>query len=108
MYVNMEPRGEERGVTGSWTIQIRNTIVARSAQLSAGVGGTVEWGGPGDPHSEPLRDTWTSDFLSRGEGREVIGKRLRDKTVPCQVQRSLMKVVTNSFPCGAHPSGKNT
>ena len=35
------------------------------------------------PHSEPLTDTWTSDFLSReGEGREVIGERLRDKTVP--------------------------
>ena len=27
---------------------------------------------------------------------------MRDKTVPCQVQRSLMQVVTNSFPCGAH------
>jgi hypothetical protein len=24
------------------------------------------------PHSEPLTDTWTSDFLSREEGREVI------------------------------------
>jgi hypothetical protein len=35
-----------------------------------------------DPHSEPLTDTWTSDFLSRGEGREVIGEWLRDKTVP--------------------------
>jgi hypothetical protein len=35
------------------------------------------------PHSKPLTDTWTSDFLSReGEGREVIGERLRDKTVP--------------------------
>ena len=37
----------------------------------------------GAPHSEPLTDTWTSDFLSReGEGREVIGERLRYKTVP--------------------------
>ncbi len=40
----------------------------------------------GTPHSEPLTDTWTSDFvtdfLSReGEGREVIGERLRDKSV---------------------------
>jgi ribonuclease HI len=35
------------------------------------------------PHSEPLTNTWTSDFLSReGEGREVVGERLRDKTVP--------------------------
>ena len=55
------------------------------------------------PHSEPLTQTWTSDFLSReGEGREVIGERLRDKTVPWQVQRRLMQAVTNSFPCGAH------
>ena len=57
----------------------------------------------GDPHSEPLTDTWTSDFLSReGEGREVIGERLRDRTVPWQAQRRLMQAVTNSFPCGAH------
>ena len=43
----------------------------------------------------------TIDFLSReGEGREVIGERLRDKTVPWQVQHSLMQTVTNSFPCG--------
>jgi hypothetical protein len=42
------------------------------------------------PHSEPLTDTWTSDFLSReGEDREVVGERLRDKTVPWQVQRRL-------------------
>ncbi len=35
-----------------------------------------------DPHSEPLTDTWTSDFLTReGEVREVVGERLRDKTV---------------------------
>ncbi len=55
------------------------------------------------PHSDPLTDTWTSDFLSReGEGREVVGKRLRDKTVPWQVQRRLMQAMTNSFPCGAH------
>jgi hypothetical protein len=33
------------------------------------------------PHSKPLTDTWTSDFLSReGEGREVIGERLRGET----------------------------
>jgi ribonuclease HI len=57
----------------------------------------------GAPHSEPLTDTWTSDFLSReGEGREVIGERLRDRTVPWQAQRRLMQAVTNSFPCGAH------
>ena len=57
----------------------------------------------GAPHSEPLTDTWTSDFFSReGEGREVIGERLRDKTVPWQAQRRLMQAVTNSFPCGAH------
>ncbi len=56
-----------------------------------------------DPHSEPLTDTWTSDFLSReGEDREVVGDRLRDKTVPCQVQRRLMQEMTNSFPYGAH------
>ena len=55
------------------------------------------------PHSDPLTDTWTSDFLSReGEGREVVGERLRDKTVPWQVQRRLMQAMTNSFPCGAH------
>ena len=55
------------------------------------------------PHLEPLTDTWTTDFLSReGEGREVIGERLRDKSVPWQVQRRLMQAVTNSFPCGAH------
>jgi hypothetical protein len=35
------------------------------------------------PHSETLTDTWTSDFLCReGEDREVVGKRLSDKTVP--------------------------
>jgi hypothetical protein len=33
----------------------------------------------------------------RGEGREVIGERLRDKTVSWQVQRRLMQAVTNSF-----------
>jgi hypothetical protein len=55
------------------------------------------------PHSEPLTDTWTIDFLSReGEGREVVGERLRDKTVPLQVQRRLIQTMTNSFPCGAH------
>jgi len=55
------------------------------------------------PHSEPLTDTWTSDFLSReGEGREVIGERLRDKTVPWQVQRRLIQAVTDSFPYGDH------
>ncbi len=31
-----------------------------------------------------------------------MGERLRDKTVPCQVQLSLIQTVTNSFPCGAH------
>ena len=127
----MEPRGKERGVIGSWVIQIRDTIAARSAQLVPGVGRTTERVGSvisrtevlhtgrllnpkgwarevmeklrGDPHSEPLTDTWTSDFLSReGEGREVIGERLRDKTVPWQAQRRLMQAVTNSFPCGAH------
>jgi hypothetical protein len=51
------------------------------------------------PNSEPLTDTWTSDFLSReGQGRKVIGERLRDKAVPWQVQRRLMQAVTNSFP----------
>ena len=50
-YVNMKPRGEERGVTGTWTIQIRNTIAGRSAQLAAGVGSTAERGGPGDIQS---------------------------------------------------------
>ncbi len=55
------------------------------------------------PHSEPLTNTWTIDFLSReGEDREVVWERLRDKTVPWQVQRRLMQVMTNSFPCGAH------
>ncbi len=55
------------------------------------------------PRSEPLTDTWTSDFLSReGKGREVVGERLRDKTVPWQVQRRLMQAMTNSFPSGAH------
>ncbi len=54
------------------------------------------------PHSEPLTDKWTSDSFSRGEGREVMGERLRDRTVPWQVQRRLMQAVTNSFPCGAH------
>ncbi len=49
--VNMEPRGEERGATGSWTIQIRRTIAARSGQMAAGVRGTAERGGPGDIQS---------------------------------------------------------
>ena len=31
-----------------------------------------------------------------------MGERLRDKTVPCQVQLSLIQTVTNSFPCGTH------
>jgi hypothetical protein len=34
-----------------------------------------------------------------GEDREVVGEWLRDKTVPWQVQRRLMQVMTNSFPC---------
>ena len=34
------------------------------------------------PDSEPLTDMRTNDFLSRGEGREVIREQLRDKTVP--------------------------
>jgi hypothetical protein len=47
------------------------------------------------PHSEPLTDTWTSDFLSRErESREVVGERLRDKTVPWQVQRRLLQAIT--------------
>ena len=56
-----------------------------------------------DPHSEPLTDTWRSDFLYReGEDREVVGEWLRYKTVTWQVQRRLMQVMTNSFPSGAH------
>jgi hypothetical protein len=50
-YVNMEPRSEERDATGSWTIQIRSTIVARSAQLAARVGSTAERGGSADIQS---------------------------------------------------------
>jgi hypothetical protein len=34
----MEPRNEERGTTGNWTLQIRNTTVVRSSQLVAGWG----------------------------------------------------------------------
>jgi hypothetical protein len=127
-YVNIEPRSEERGATGSWTIHIRSTGAARGAQLVAVVGSTAERDGSGDihpkdrarevmekltvvPHSEPLTVTWTSDFLSRdflsgkevaGEGREVIGERLRDKTFPWQVQPRLMQTVTNSLPCEAY------
>ena len=47
-HVNMEPRGKERGVIGSWTIQGRTTITLGSAQLDVGVGSPVEWGGLGD------------------------------------------------------------
>jgi hypothetical protein len=50
-HVNMKPRGKERGVIESWTIQIRRTIVARSAQLATGVGRTAERGGSGDIQS---------------------------------------------------------
>ena len=35
-------------------------------------------------------------------GREVIGERLRDKTVPFQVKHRPIPTVTNSFLCGAH------
>ncbi len=46
------------------------------------------------PHSEPLMDTWTSDFLSReGEDKEVVGERLRHKTIPWQVQRRMMQAM---------------
>jgi hypothetical protein len=31
-----------------------------------------------------------------------VGERLRDKTVPCQVQSRLMQGMTVSFPCGVH------
>ncbi len=47
-YVNMEPRSEERGTTGSWTLQIRSTTAARSAQLVAGVESTAERSGSGN------------------------------------------------------------
>jgi hypothetical protein len=50
-HVNMEPRGTERGVIGSSTIQIRSTIAVRSVQLAAGVGRTTERGGSGDIQS---------------------------------------------------------
>lgn len=46
------------------------------------------------PHSEPFRNTRTSEFLSReGEGREIIGERLRVKTVPWQVHLRLVQAV---------------
>jgi hypothetical protein len=32
-YVNMEPRSEERGTTGSWTLQIRSTTVGRRSMV---------------------------------------------------------------------------
>jgi hypothetical protein len=41
-------RGKERGAIGSWTIQIRSMVPARSVQLTAGVGRTAERGGSGD------------------------------------------------------------
>ena len=50
-YVNMETRSEERGATGSGTIQIRSMIAARSAQLAAGVRSTAERGGSADIQS---------------------------------------------------------
>ena len=37
-HVNMEPRSEERGATGSWTTQIRSTPAARSANWLQGWG----------------------------------------------------------------------
>ncbi len=47
------------------------------------------------PHSDPLTDTWMSDFLSReGEDKEFVGEWLRDKTVPWKVQRRLMQVMS--------------
>jgi hypothetical protein len=55
------------------------------------------------PHSEPLTDTWSIDFLSReGEDREVVGEWLKVKTVPWEVKRRLLQTMTKSFPSGDH------
>jgi hypothetical protein len=99
-YVNMEPRSEKRVTTGRYRFEprlhqgVRNWLKEWGA-LPRGVDPVISrveilqsgrWLNPkvwdreimeklrSDPHSEPLTDTWTSDFLCReGEDREVVG-----------------------------------
>jgi len=49
----------------------------------------------------PATRTWSTDFLLReGSSREEIGKWLKIKSIPWQLQRRLLQVVTGTFPCG--------
>jgi len=49
----------------------------------------------------PATSTWSTDFLLReGSSREEIGKWLKNKSIPWQRRRSLLQVVTGTFPCG--------
>ena len=60
-----------------------------------------------------MTSTWTSDFLTReGEGRQLIGEWLRDKTIWWKTRRRLLRTNTGVFPCearlqkwGKHPDG---
>jgi hypothetical protein len=49
----------------------------------------------------PVTCTWSTDFLLReGSSREEIGKWLKNKSIPWQLRRRLLQVVTGTFPCG--------
>ena len=49
----------------------------------------------------PATSTWSTDFLLReGFSREEIGKWLKNKSIPWQRRRKLLRVVTGTFPCG--------
>ena len=49
----------------------------------------------------PATRTWSTDFLLReGSSREEIGKWLKNKSIPWQLRRRLLQVVTGTFPCG--------
>ena len=50
--------------------------------------------------SPPMR-TWCTGFLLReGLSREEIGTWLKNKSIPWHRRRSLLQVVTGTFPCG--------
>jgi hypothetical protein len=49
----------------------------------------------------PATRTWSTDFLLReGSNREEIGKWLKNKSIPWQLRRRLLQVVTGTFPSG--------
>jgi hypothetical protein len=70
---------------------VQKGSVARSA-LKIWI--SKEWG-------DLRRAFWSTYFLLReGLSREEIGKWLRNKSIPWQLRRRLLQVVTGTFPCG--------